>query len=393
MPKADEFGNHDHEAPGQRHLLGQPRPLGPDRVLRHLAEDGLTGPQHLLDPGPPCPTAARLDVVAVVADVTPVEHGVLRGADVHEGRFHPRQDVLDPAPVDVPVDLGGVVGRPRHLVFDQGPALEHGDLGGVGPHMDTHEVPPHRPSPPLPPAAAPGPAPGRLGPSSSSSSTDPPTAARRRPARWPRGLRPSPAPAVVAGRPLVPHPPPWPPPGSGAAPGARPAWGRPGVTAAGAGRVSPIRGRSAPAAVGAVSSGDGAPSSAPTTVGFSGVLLGLRPVGAGTGAATPTAGGGGDGGSDPSPAHPAERRAIPPRSRRVDPPPGPSGTAQTADRSPLVGVPGPRLGRGGAAGAGLGAGGRRGSRGIGHAGAVCWCRPRRRAHRLRHRLSRRSHRT
>ena len=54
---------------------------------------------------------AALDVLGVVLHVAPVEHGVLRRADVDEGRLHARQHVLDPAEVDVAVDLADVVGR------------------------------------------------------------------------------------------------------------------------------------------------------------------------------------------------------------------------------------------------------------------------------------------
>ena len=43
---------HQHgEAPGQRDLLGEPGALGPDRVLGHLAQDGLARLEHVLDPG------------------------------------------------------------------------------------------------------------------------------------------------------------------------------------------------------------------------------------------------------------------------------------------------------------------------------------------------------
>ncbi len=100
-------GDHDHEPTRERDLLGEPRPFGADRVLRDLAQDDLAGAQHLLDTrrGALC----RFDVLDVVADVTAVEHGVLGGADVDEGGLHAGEDVLDPAPIDVAVDLGGIV--------------------------------------------------------------------------------------------------------------------------------------------------------------------------------------------------------------------------------------------------------------------------------------------
>ena len=52
-----------------------------------------------------------LDLVVVEAQVAPVQDGVLGRPDVDEGRLHAGQHVLDPAQVDVAVDLGGVVGR------------------------------------------------------------------------------------------------------------------------------------------------------------------------------------------------------------------------------------------------------------------------------------------
>ena len=41
-------------------------------------------------------------------------------------------------------DLGGVVLGSRHVVLDQRPSLEHGDLGGVGTDVDAHQVAPDR---------------------------------------------------------------------------------------------------------------------------------------------------------------------------------------------------------------------------------------------------------
>ena len=102
------------------------------------------GLEDLLDPG--LALAALLDVLGVVLDVAAVEHRVLGGADVDERRLHARQHVLDLAQVDVAVDLGDVVGRAGHVVLDEVAALEHGDLGGLGPHADRHEVAADRPA-------------------------------------------------------------------------------------------------------------------------------------------------------------------------------------------------------------------------------------------------------
>ena len=141
MPKALELGTRTAKRPGQRDLLGQAGTLGPDGVLGDLAQDGLAGLEDVLDPrllgGP------ALDVLPVVAHVTPVEDGVLGDPDVDEGGLHAGQDVLHPAPVDVAVDLVGVVGRPGDVVLHQRAALEHGDLGHVGLDVDADQVPAH----------------------------------------------------------------------------------------------------------------------------------------------------------------------------------------------------------------------------------------------------------
>ena len=121
-------GDQHDEPAGQRHLLGEAGALGPDRVLRDLADDQLAGPQDVLDAGA---VAALLDVLGVVLDVAAVEHGVLRRGDVDERGLHARQHVLHPPDVDVAVDLADVVGRAADVVLDQVAALEHGDLGHV----------------------------------------------------------------------------------------------------------------------------------------------------------------------------------------------------------------------------------------------------------------------
>src|SRR5581483_6521542 len=127
----------EHDEPArERHLLGETGALGADRVLRDLTQDRLAGLQHLLDAG-----GAALDhVLGVVLHVAPVEDGVLGGADVDEGRLHAGQDVLYPAEVNVAVDLCGVVLGPRDVVLDEGPALEHSDLGRLGADVHGHEV-------------------------------------------------------------------------------------------------------------------------------------------------------------------------------------------------------------------------------------------------------------
>ncbi len=83
---------------------------------------------------------ASIDVLGVVLHVAAVEHGVLRRGDVDEGRLHAGQHVLHPADVDVAVDLADVVGRAAHVVLDQVPTLEDGDLGHARAHLHGHEV-------------------------------------------------------------------------------------------------------------------------------------------------------------------------------------------------------------------------------------------------------------
>ena len=134
-------GHQDGESSRQGDLLGQAGPLGPDGVLGDLAQDRLAGFEYVLNPR--LLGGAALDVVLVVAHVTPVEDGVLRDPDVDEGRLHAGQHVLHPTPVDVAVDLVGVIGRPRHVVLDQGAPLEHGDLGHLGLDVHADQVAPH----------------------------------------------------------------------------------------------------------------------------------------------------------------------------------------------------------------------------------------------------------
>ena len=105
------------------------------------------GREQVLDP---VGAGLALDVVAVVGDVAPVQDRVLRRADVDEGRFHARQHVLHPAPVDVADDLVGVVLRPGDEVLDERPALEHGDLGRPGLDVHAHEVATDRPAAAVP---------------------------------------------------------------------------------------------------------------------------------------------------------------------------------------------------------------------------------------------------
>src|SRR5699024_4980268 len=93
-------------------LAGQARTLVPDRVLGDLDEHRVAALERELD-------AARLALEAhgVPVDLAGVEHRVAAPADVHEGRFHRRQHVLDLPQVDV---------------------ADHGGLGAAGPLAHPH---------------------------------------------------------------------------------------------------------------------------------------------------------------------------------------------------------------------------------------------------------------
>ena len=143
MPKALLLGTSTAKRPGRETSWVRRAPLAPigflvtwHRIvcpaLRTSSIRGL-GPR-----GSPA-----LDVVPVVTDVAPVEDGVLGDPDVDEGGLHAREHVLHPAPVDVAVDLVGVVGRPGDVVLDQGAPFEHGDLGHGRLHVHAHQVATH----------------------------------------------------------------------------------------------------------------------------------------------------------------------------------------------------------------------------------------------------------
>ena len=112
-------GDEDHESTGEGDLLGQPGALVPDGVLGHLAEDQLLRLEDVLDAG----IGLDLEIVGVEVDVAAVQHRVLGCRDVDERRFHAGEHVLDPTEIDVAVDLADVVGRARHVVLDERPAL------------------------------------------------------------------------------------------------------------------------------------------------------------------------------------------------------------------------------------------------------------------------------
>ena len=137
-PDGGGVRHEDGEATRERHLLRQSGSLGTDRVLGHLADDQLASLEHILDAGGL--RDAAFDVIGVEVDVATVEDGVLGDADVDEGCLHARQDVLDSAEVEVPVDLGGLVGLPDDIVLDERATLEHRDVRGRPLDVNAHQV-------------------------------------------------------------------------------------------------------------------------------------------------------------------------------------------------------------------------------------------------------------
>ena len=107
-----------------------------DRVLGDLHHDHLTVLQQPLD----LRLAAALEVGLVERDVAPVQHTVLRRADVDERGLHAGQHVLHPTEIDVAVDGLGARGRGER-VLDQAAALEDRDVRvATLDHVDAHEI-------------------------------------------------------------------------------------------------------------------------------------------------------------------------------------------------------------------------------------------------------------
>ena len=125
---------HEHQRPArQGDVGGDPGALGAHGVLGHLDQDVLARLQQIPDlPG----LRELLQLVVLIPGeehVPGVEEGVLLEADVHEGRLHARQHVLDLAEVDVPHQSF----RPvlLHVEFHRGAVLHHryadGEFVGV----------------------------------------------------------------------------------------------------------------------------------------------------------------------------------------------------------------------------------------------------------------------
>ena len=137
-PDRRRVGHQHGEASRQRHLLGEPRALGADRVLRDLADDRLAGLDHLLD----ALVVGRraLDVLGVKGDVARVEHRVLRDPDVDEGQLHARAARSGSARRRCCRRSGWSRRPPWRPCTRPSPALERGDVGRVARRVHAHEV-------------------------------------------------------------------------------------------------------------------------------------------------------------------------------------------------------------------------------------------------------------
>ena len=131
-PGHGRAGNVDQVPAGQAHLAGQPGALVPDRVLGRLDQNRLAGLERRLDP-----LGLALESAGVEVDLSGVQDRVPALADVDERRLHGGQHVLHPAEIDV-AHVGLVAGL-VHVVLDQDPVLEHGDLGPVAALPDHHD--------------------------------------------------------------------------------------------------------------------------------------------------------------------------------------------------------------------------------------------------------------
>ena len=120
---------HEHQgAPRQGDVGGDPGALGAHRVLGHLDQHALARLQQI----PDLPSLRELLQLVVLIPgeehVPGVQKGVLLEADVHEGRLHARQHVLDLAELDVPHQSF----RPRllHVELHGGAVLHHRHADG-----------------------------------------------------------------------------------------------------------------------------------------------------------------------------------------------------------------------------------------------------------------------
>ena len=119
---------------------GDPGALGAHRVLGHLDQDGLAGLEQIADLAGLGELLQFVVLIPGEEHVPGVEEGVLLQADVHEGRLHARQHVLDLAQVDVAHQaLGAVL---LHVELHGGAVLHHrhadGEFVGVYQYFFIH---------------------------------------------------------------------------------------------------------------------------------------------------------------------------------------------------------------------------------------------------------------
>ena len=121
------------ESTRQGNLARQPSPLLPDRILGDLHQNRVAGLQGELDALGLTFQADRIPV-----HFTGVQNRVSAPADVHECRFHARQNVLHPPEIHV-ADHGG--GRTLgDVMLDEYTVLEDGYLDPVFSLADDHDA-------------------------------------------------------------------------------------------------------------------------------------------------------------------------------------------------------------------------------------------------------------
>ena len=127
-------GIHD-VATRQGNVPGQTGTLRPNGILGDLHEHRLPGLEHLLH-------LAVLggDTIGVPVHFTRVEDSVAPPPDVNERRLHAGKHVLHAPQIDIANQ--GCGGRAIHIMFDEDPILDHGELGVVLSLTD-HEFPVH----------------------------------------------------------------------------------------------------------------------------------------------------------------------------------------------------------------------------------------------------------
>ena len=119
--------------------MGQTSTLGPNGVFGHLTDDGLSGFDEFFNLGVGLGRGA-FRILVLELDVRSVEHGILWNSDIDESELHTGQHILNSAHVDVAVNLGYLVGRFGHGVFNHRSTFESRNVRRVFGGVDAHQV-------------------------------------------------------------------------------------------------------------------------------------------------------------------------------------------------------------------------------------------------------------